>query len=104
MARVIWSPQAFADVEAIGDYLAREAPAYAQAFVDGLFAATDRLETFPRSGRRVPELEDEAFREVFYKGYRLLYLVDDAGSEEVVEVLTVLHATKQFGSGTGLEG
>jgi toxin ParE1/3/4 len=103
VARVIWSPQALTDLEAIGDYLAREAPAYAQAFVDGAFAAADRLEWFPRSGRAVPETEDAALREVIYKGYRLIHIVSGPEGEEEVEILTVFHSTRQLGGGEGLE-
>lgn len=101
MARVIWSPQALTDLEGIGDYLAREAPAYAQAFVDGAFAAVERLEVFPHSGRAVPEIEDAALREVIYKGYRVFHLVSGSEGEEEVEVLAVVHSTQQFGGSSG---
>lgn len=111
MARVIWSPQALADLEAIGDHLAREAPAYAQALVDGAFAVVERLGAFPHSGRAVPEIEDEDPREVIYKGYRIFYVVGgsaEAGSAEAgggpsVHVLSVFHSARQFGGGEGLE-
>ncbi len=103
MARVIWSPQALKDLEAIGDYLAREAPAYAQTFVDGAFAAVERLEVFPNSGRAVPEIDDAALREIIYRGYRVFHLVSGSGDETEVEVLSVFHSTRQFGGGSGLE-
>lgn len=103
MARVTWSPQALADLEAIGDYLARETPAYAQAFVDGAFVAVERLEAFPHSGRAVPEIEDAALREVIYKGYRIFHMVGGSEDEPEVEVLSVFHSTRQFGGGEGLE-
>ena len=104
MARVVWSPQALADLEALGDYLAREAPAYAQAFVDGAFAAVEVLETFPNAGRAVPEIEDPALREVLYRGYRVFHIVSGEGDAVEVEVLSVFHSTRQFGGGSGLEG
>ena len=103
MARVIWSPQALADFEAVGDYLAHEAPAYAQAFVDGAFAAVERLGLFPHSGRAVPEIEDTALREVIYKGYRIFHVVSGTEEETEVEILSVFHSTRQFGGGEGLE-
>ena len=103
MARVVWSPQALKDLEAIGDYLAREAPAYAQAFVDGAFAAVEVLETFPQSGRSVPEIDDAALREVIYRGYRVFHVVGGTDDEPEVEVLSVFHSTRQFGGGQGLE-
>ena len=103
MARVVWSPQALADLEAIGDYLAREAPAYAQAFVDGAFAAVEMLETFPNSGRAVPEIEDAALREVIYRGYRVFHIVSGTEDAPEVDVLSVFHSTRQFGGDPGLE-
>ncbi|MEM6784630.1 MAG: type II toxin-antitoxin system RelE/ParE family toxin [Bacteroidota bacterium] len=98
MARVIWSPQALADLEAIGDYLAREAPAYAQAFVDGAFDAVKQLELFPRSGRAVPEIRDVALREVIYRGYRIFHIVSERDTGIEVDILSVFHSTRQFGA------
>jgi toxin ParE1/3/4 len=104
VARVIWSPQALADLRAIGDYLAAEAPAYAQALVDGAFAAVERLELFPNSGRPVPEIGDPALREVIYRGYRIFHVVSGPEGGKDVEVLAVVHSTQQFGGERGLEG
>ena len=103
MAQVIWSPQALKDLQAIGDYLAREAPAYAQAFVDGAFAAVEMLEAFPNAGRAVPEIEDAALREIIYRGYRVFHIVSSSEEEQEVEILSVSHSTRQFGGGPGLE-
>jgi len=100
MARVIWAPQALADIESIGDFIAREAPRFAQMLTDGVFEATERLEPFPLSGRVVPEIGDESIREVLYRGYRILYIV---GGEEV-KVLTVFHSSMPFGSESNLPG
>jgi toxin ParE1/3/4 len=104
VARVIWSPQALADLRAIGDYLAAEAPAYAQALVDGAFAAVERLEIFPQSGRAVPEITDPDLREVIYRGYRIFHVVLGPEGDEEVEVLAVIHSSRQFGGGETLEG
>lgn len=101
MAQVIWSPQALADVEAIGDFLAREAPRYAQMISDGIFDAVERLEVFPRSGRKVPEIDDDAMREILYRGYRILYVLSGLEGDEEVKVLTVFHSSMPFGSEQG---
>ncbi|MEM1041662.1 MAG: type II toxin-antitoxin system RelE/ParE family toxin [Bacteroidota bacterium] len=85
--RVHWSTVALERVSEIADYLAVDDLGAAERWVDGLFAAAERLEPFPRSGRVVPELRREAIREVFYKRYRILYKVQP----ERVEVLTVRH-------------
>lgn len=87
----------------MGDYLARDAPAYAQAFVDGAFAAVKLLETFPNAGRAVPEIGDAALREIQYRGYRVFHIVGGSEAMPEVDVLSVFHATRQFGGGPGRE-
>ena len=90
-------PQAEADLEAIREYYERVAPEYAQSFVDGAVEKTLQLEVFPRMGRRVPEIEDDALRELIYRQYRIIYIVDAEG--ERVDVLTIFHSAKEFGAG-----
>ncbi|PAP76801.1 type II toxin-antitoxin system RelE/ParE family toxin [Rubrivirga marina] len=99
MADVVWTPRAYADLEAIGDYHALTSPGYAEALVRRLLRATDRLGTFPESGRVVPEIGDDSMREVIHRNYRIVYMM--LSDEERVEVLTVFHASRQFGSASG---
>ena len=104
MARVIWAPQALADLEAIGDFIAREAPRYGQMLADGAFKAVDRLEIFPHSGRVVPEIGDESIREILYRGYRILHIVSGEEGSEEVKILTVFHSSMPFGGESDLPG
>ncbi len=46
-------------------------------------------------GRVVPEIGLDSVRELIYRNYRIMYVVDD--SEKSVEVLTVIHSARQFG-------
>ena len=95
MPAVIWSSQARADLAAIEDYYLDIAPQYADVVVDGLLNSVRRLETFPFSGRAVPEIEDPSIREVVWREYRVIYWAD----EDQANVLSVLHASQQFGTG-----
>ena len=104
MARVIWAPQALADLEAIGDFIAREAPRYAQMLADGAFQAVERLEIFPHSGRVVPEIGDASIREILYRGYRILHIVSGEEGTEEVKILTVFHSSMSFGGESDLPG
>ena len=61
--RVVWSRRALQDVEAIADYIAQDSPAYAAAVVRRIVHQTRLLSRFPRSGRKVPEFDDEDIRE-----------------------------------------
>jgi plasmid stabilization system protein ParE len=71
--RLIWSPQAIEDVEAIRTYVARDSEHYANLLVDRILPAMDRLEGFPRSGRVVPEVGTNRF-EKLYTGITGLYI------------------------------
>lgn len=95
MAAIRWSTQARKDLEAITDYYRDVSPSFAERFEEQVFIATRRLEMFPRSGRMIPEAEDDQLREIIYRDYRIMYHVDDAGEE--VLILTILHTSQQFG-------
>ena len=101
MAEVVWSRRAYADLEAIGEYYAQTAPGYAEVLVRTLLRVAERLEVFPMSGRVVPEIEDEDLREVVHRNYRIVYL--HLPGEDRVEVLTVFHASQQFGALPGTQ-
>ena len=90
MSVVIWAPQAIEDVEAIREYVARDSAHYADLLIEQIINAVDRLAEFPRSGRVVPELEDQLIREVVYDNYRIVYRLRD----EDVEVVTVFYGAR----------
>ncbi|MCC5614966.1 type II toxin-antitoxin system RelE/ParE family toxin [Nostoc sp. CHAB 5836] len=92
MALVSWTSQALTDVEAIGDFIARDAPSFAQVFVDRVFQSVERLQQFPLSGRVVPEIAQEDIREIIFGSYRIVYLVSD----DQVNILTVFHSSRQL--------
>lgn len=82
-------------MESLSDYLREASPSYAERFEEQVFEAIRKLEVFPRSGRVIPEAEEEELREVIYREYRIMYHVDAAGED--VLILTVLHSSRQFG-------
>lgn len=94
MAEVRWLPQAQRELRDLHDFLARESPEYAALVADRIVAATERLALFPRSGRNVPEIGVEDVREVFYRAYRIVYVVV---GDDRVDVLTVLPSSRPLG-------
>ena len=60
-------------------------------------ASVDRLALFPRSGRVVPEIGDEAVREILYRGYRIMHIVSGDEGDEEIKILTVVHSSLPFG-------
>lgn len=90
MAEIRWTPQAADDLEAITDFISVDSIHYASLFVINVLEAVQRLETFPRSGRIVPESSDPIIREIILGNYRIVYRV----KPEHVEILTVYHGAR----------
>jgi toxin ParE1/3/4 len=51
VTKLIWSPQALRDLEAIRDYIAVDSPRYAALVLERIVVGVERLRTFPESGR-----------------------------------------------------
>jgi len=92
MMPVRWTPQALEDLEAIRAYVSRDSVRYAALLVERLFAAVDRLESFPESGRIVPEFQRRDLREVILGSYRIVYRLH---ADRAV-ILTVFHGARLF--------
>lgn len=99
--RIVWSEQALSDVQEIRDFIARDAPYFAELFVDRIFEAVERLTNYPLSGRVVPEFRRADVREVLLGSYRIVYRV----REDAVSIATVFHTARLLGpehlSGSG---
>lgn len=76
MAQIIWTEPALSDLEAIAEYIALDKPAAASRLVKKIFSSTDRLERFPESGRRPPELKKSKYRELIVNPCRVFYRVE----------------------------
>src|SRR5262249_60207355 len=73
MAAVRWTQRARDDLRDIHDFIARDSPRAAEALVERLVTATERLAAFPESGRVVPEFPALGYREIIVSSYRVLY-------------------------------
>jgi len=97
MARVRLTEQAQNELDAIIEYYERVgASDFAEVFEEKIIEKIRPLEQFPRVGRIVPEISDEAIREVLYRNYRIVYVV--GRDDEEVDVLTIFHSSQQFGA------
>ncbi len=75
MARLVWTEPALADLEAIADYIALDNPAAASRLVQRVFESVERLESFPSSGKRPPEMPRTSYREIVVGPCRVFYRV-----------------------------
>jgi plasmid stabilization system protein ParE len=88
--RLVWSQRAVQDLEAIAEYIAQDSPAYAAGVVRTIINQTKTLSLFPRSGRKVPEFDDENIRELLAYSYRVIYRIQ----EEEVLIAAVIHGKR----------
>jgi toxin ParE1/3/4 len=90
--KVEWTENAISHLIAIYDYIAKDSPFYAQRMVDRLTKCSQQLVDFPKSGRMVPEYEQEDLRELIEKPYRLIYRV----RTDAIDILAVIHSARRL--------
>jgi toxin ParE1/3/4 len=89
--KVIWLRAALTDLEGIGNLIASNSPTYAAVVVNKLYDSTQDLALFPRMGRRVPEWDDDNYRERIVYSYRVIYRIV---SDERIELLGFIHGAR----------
>ena len=94
VARLTWSGEALADLEAIASYIHRDSPHHARRVVDAALDLADAVIEQPRIGRIVPELGDPDIRERFLYSYRMLYAI----SPGRIEIVALIHGRRLLGS------
>lgn len=87
-----WTKRALDDLEAIGEFIAKDRPATAVQWVARLYRRAEYAASHPLAGRVVPERSDPSLREVIEKNYRIVYRVLD---DEIL-VITVFEGHKQL--------
>ncbi len=90
--KIIWADEALTDLEAIAEYIGKDSPYYAAAFVQEILDAARLLQPFPARGRVVPEIGGRDIREVFVKSYRLIYKSDETS----IVVLALIHGARDL--------
>ena len=79
MARkVVWTDNAWRDLEEAAEYIAKDSPHYAAAFVREVRDAARSLNHLAERGQVVPEFSDPSIRELVVRSYRLTYEVTEA--------------------------
>jgi plasmid stabilization system protein ParE len=80
------------DLLEIVRYIRIDSPANARRVRDEIKKKVSRLETFPQSGRLVPELPGSGNREIIVRKYRVIYRVKPKVGE--IEIPAVRHGAK----------
>jgi plasmid stabilization system protein ParE len=88
--KVVWAPLALERALEQATYIARDKPGAAEKWLNQLFDVVAQLEDLPELGRVLPELGNPAFRELDFRGYRVIYRLETGQ----VSVLTVRHGRR----------
>ena len=92
MAQVIWTEPALSDLDKIAEYIALDKFSAATALVKNVFSTIDRLEQFPKSGRKPPELKKSRYREIIVGPCRIFYRED----QEYIYILYVMRSERKL--------
>ena len=92
MTKIEWTRSAVSDVRSLRDYIAHDSEAYADRFVQRIIEAVENAAAFPFLGRRVPEADDDAIREILFHKYRIMYRVESSR----ILVLMVIHGGRDL--------
>ncbi|MBI4722116.1 MAG: type II toxin-antitoxin system RelE/ParE family toxin [Candidatus Stahlbacteria bacterium] len=90
--RVKWTEVDWSDIERVADYIAKDSPYYAAAFVREVRDIARSLAYLSERGRTLPEFGDPTVRELFVKKYRLIYQVRG----QTVYVIGFIHGSRDL--------
>lgn len=86
-----WTIQSINDIISIAQFISENSPYYSQVQSERFFQRVSVLRDHPRSGRVVPETDEEHIRELIEGNYRIIYRIV---SEQRIDVLTVHHSSR----------
>jgi addiction module RelE/StbE family toxin len=95
MAEVIWTIRAVEQVEQIGSYIEKDSSFQARRVVQLIIKETRKLREHPRIGKKIPEVEEDRYRELRVFSYRILYKILD---EDRIAIVGVVHGQRLFDS------
>jgi addiction module RelE/StbE family toxin len=75
MEKIIWSELALEDLKNIHDYISKDSIVYANRIIEKIILRIEQLDSFPKSGSVVPELNIISIRELIQNNYRIIYKI-----------------------------
>ena len=92
MAQVRWSLTAGNDLQDIENFIARDSVLHAITFVDRVVESAETLLKTPLIGRIVPEFNRPDIRELIFRDYRIVYLLQN----DEAFILRVVHGSRDL--------
>ncbi len=92
MAQIVWTEPALQDLSDIAEYIALDKVSAAKRLVQKVFSSVERLEQFPKSGRKPPELKKSRYLEVVVNPCRIFYRIE----KEKVFIVYVMRSERML--------
>ena len=78
MEKIKWLDKANIDLLEIYNYISKDSLYYARKTVTEILNKVDYLYDFLYMGRRAQEYQNEEYRELIYKSYKIIYEIDSS--------------------------
>lgn len=92
MVKVIWTEFSVEDLRSIHAYISQDSKVYADRFIEKIISRVEQLETYPQSGRVVPEFHNDTLRELIEGNYRIIYKINS----DAIAIVRVHHSARQI--------
>ena len=89
---ILWTGPALADLREIREWVERDSPDAARRLAAKIRERVNDLAHFPSSGRVVPEIGIERYREVIVRPYRVIYEIRENDSV----ILRIRHSRRDL--------
>ena len=90
--KVVWSFIAAGNLIERNRYIAKESPEAARVVIKDIHEAGNRIKDFPEKGRVVQEIRKNNIKEIFCRGYRIIYKI----RTKRITILTVRQMRQQL--------
>ena len=91
MVKIKWTELSVDDLKSIRDYIAQDSVRYASITINRIYNRAQILSNQPLAGRIVTEFDDPKIRELIIGNYRLVYLIIN---EESIEILRIYNSAR----------
>jgi addiction module RelE/StbE family toxin len=89
-SKLVWLRQAYDDLSALHEYIAADNGPAADAYVEDILSACERLSEFPLSGRHY----NSAYRALVVRNHLVFYRFDE--NEGQIFIVAVLHGHRNI--------
>jgi len=94
--KIVWSFIAAGNLIESNRYIAKDNPDAARDVIKEIYEAGSCIKEFPEKGRVVPEFRKNSIREIFCRGYRIIYKIE----AKRITILTVRHMRQHLSKET----